>query len=160
MDRDLVLAGLLIISVGVTLFAAALWPRRITPKPSARAWECAMWRALWWPSVPVVGVISTLIGWAIVEPAVSDEPLPFSAVVMSAVFLGLWGRGLFRAARALRPRTSVVAGTVGLWRARVVLSDTLIARLDADALNAAQAHEMAHVRHRDPLRLSSGAGRM
>jgi hypothetical protein len=152
-DRELVLAGLLIITVGLTLFASAPWPRRILPKRSAREWELRMWRALWWPSVPVVAVISILIGWAIVEPAVSDEPLPFSAVVMSAAFLGLWVRGLIRATRALRSRTPVVAGTVGLWRARVVLSDGLVARLDPDALNAAQAHEMAHVRHRDPLRI-------
>jgi Zn-dependent protease with chaperone function len=152
-DRELVLAGLLILTVGLTLFAAAPWPRQILPKRSAREWELGMWRALWWPSVPVVAVISILIGWAIVEPAVSDEPLPFSGVVMSALFLGLWVRGLIRAARALRSRTPVVAGTVGLWRARVVLSDALVARLDPDALNAAQAHELAHARHRDPLRI-------
>jgi hypothetical protein len=152
-DRELVLAGLLIITVGLTLFASAPWPRRILPKRSAREWELAMWRALWWPSVPAVAVISILIGWAIVEPAMSDEPLPFSGLVMSAAFLGLWVRALVRAVRALRSRTPVVAGTVGLWRIRVVLSDALVARLDPDALNAARAHETAHVRHRDPLRI-------
>jgi hypothetical protein len=152
-DRDLVLAGLLIVTVGPTLLAAAPWPRAITPRRSAREWELATWRALWWPSVPVVAVISILIGWAIVEPAISDEHLPFSAVVMSAVFLGLWLRVVMRAVRALGSRTPVVAGTVGLWRARVVFSDDFIARLDPHALDAAEAHETAHVRHRDPLRI-------
>jgi hypothetical protein len=152
-DRDLVLAGLLIITVGLTLLAAAPWPRPITPRRSAREWEVATWRALWWPSVPVVAVISILIGWAIVEPAISDEHLPFSALVMSAVFLGLWLRVVIRAVRALRSRTPVVAGTVGLWRARVVFSDDFTARLDPHARDAAEAHETAHVRHRDPLRI-------
>jgi hypothetical protein len=152
-DRNLVLAGLLIVSVGLTLLAAAPWPRVITPRRSAREWEVATWHALWWPSVPVVAVISILIGWAIVEPAISDEHLPFSALVMSAVFLGLWLRVVMRAVRALRSRIPVVAGTVGLWRARVVFSDDLVARLDPHALDAAEAHETAHVRHRDPLRI-------
>src|ERR671936_1051903 len=89
----------------------------------------ATWRALWWPSVPVVAVISVLIGWAIVEPAISDEHLPFSALVMSTMFLGLWLRVVIRAVRALRSRTRVVAGTVGLWRARVVFSDDFVVRL-------------------------------
>ena len=35
----------------------------------------------------------------------------------------------------------------------MVLSDELIARLDVDALEAVKAHEAAHVRHRDPLRI-------
>jgi hypothetical protein len=102
-----VLAGLLIIIVGLTLFAAGPWPRPISPRRSAREWEMAAWRALWWPSVPVVAVISILIGWAIVEPAISDEHLSFSAVVMSAVFLGLWFRVVIRAVRALTSRADL-----------------------------------------------------
>ena len=62
MDRDLVLAGLLIITVGLTLHGAAPWPPRVKPRLSARHWEQAAWRALWCPIVPVVGVISVLIG--------------------------------------------------------------------------------------------------
>lgn len=85
MDRELVLGGLLIITVGLTLFGAAPWPTRIHPTRNAR-WEVVLWRAVWWPVVPIVAVISVLIGWAIVEPAVSDEALPFSALVLSALF--------------------------------------------------------------------------
>jgi hypothetical protein len=151
-DRDLVLAGLVIITVGLALFGAAPWPTPIRPKDSAREWELATWRALWWPSVPVVVVISVLIGWAIVEPAMSDEPLHFSAVIVSGVFATLWLRALIRAARALDASLPAV-GTVGLWRPRVVFSDRLIAHLDVAAFKAAQLHEAAHVRHRDPLRI-------
>jgi hypothetical protein len=60
-DRDLVLAGLLIITVTVTLLAAAPWPTPIRSKRSARQWELAAWRTLWWPSVPVVAVTSVLL---------------------------------------------------------------------------------------------------
>ncbi len=153
MDRELVLAGLMIITVSLTLLATGPWPRSIEPKVSARQWERASWRALWWPSVPVVVVISVLIGWAIMEPANSDEPLPGSALVIIGVFLGLWLRAVIRATCALRTPTPLVAGTVGLWRPRTVLSDALVAQLDADALEAVKAHEAAHVRHRDPLRI-------
>ena len=153
MDRDLVLAGLLIITAGLTLLGAAPWPPSIKPRLSARHWEQAAWRALWCPIVPVVGVISVLIGWAIMEPATSDEPLPFSALVISTPVVGLWLRALIRAARALNSHPPVLAGTVGLWRARVVFSHELVVRLDADAMEAARAHEAAHARHRDPLRI-------
>ena len=98
-------------------------------------------------------MISVLIGWAIMEPATSDEPLPFSALVISGLFVGLWLRALIRATRALRSHPPVPAGTIGLCRARAVFSDELVARLDADAMVAAHAHEAVHVRHRHPLRI-------
>jgi hypothetical protein len=151
-DRELVLAGLLIIMVGLTLLGVAPWPTPIRPKRSAREWEQATWRTVWWPSVPVVAIVSVLIGWAIVEPAMSDEPLPLSALAFSGLFGALWARALSRAACALSSRMPV-AGTVGLWRPRVVFSDQFGAQLDADAFEAAQLHEAAHVRHRDPLRI-------
>ena len=112
-----------------------------------------MWRALWRPVIPAVLMVSVLLGWAIMEPAQSDEHLPSSVLIVSAGFIGLWLRAAFRATVALKARTPHVAGTVGLWRARMVLSDRLIARLDADALEAVRSHEAAHVRHRDPLRI-------
>jgi hypothetical protein len=77
--------------------------------------------------------------------------------MVSALFAGVWLRALVRAAWALRSsRSRPVAGTVGMWRPRVVLKEELIARLDADALSAVRAHEDAHVRHRDPLRIWLG----
>jgi Zn-dependent protease with chaperone function len=155
-DRELVLAGLMVITVSLTLLATGPWPRSVEPRISARQWERASWRGLWSPSVPVVLVISVLIGWAIVEPANSDELLPGSALVIIGVFLALWLRAVIRAIRALRSPTPLVAGTIGLWRPRIVVSDALVAQLDADALAAVKAHEAAHARHRDPLRIWLG----
>jgi hypothetical protein len=94
-----------------------------------------------------------LMGWALMEPAFSDEPLPRSALMMAAAFLGLWGRALIRAVRALKTPSVLIAGTVGIWRPRTVISASLATQLDADALLAVHAHEAAHVRHRDPLRI-------
>lgn len=45
------------------------------------------------------------------------------------------------------------AFTCGLLAPRVVLSDTLVRRLDADELGAVLAHESAHVRSHDPLKV-------
>jgi hypothetical protein len=154
-DRELVFAGLAIIIGGLTLLVAAPWPQRIARRTSARQWERAAWRALWWPSLPVVLVISVLIGWALMEPATSDEPLPGSALVFATIVLALWLRAAVRAVRALQAqaRTPLAAGTIGLWRTRIVVSAGLAAQLDVDALAAVMAHERAHVRHRDPLRI-------
>ena len=153
MDRELVLAGLAVTTVGVTLLTSGFWLRRITPPASARQWERAAWRALWRPVVPAVLVVSVLLGWAIMEPSQSDERLPLSVLMASGLFVGLWLRAAIRAAIALKKRTPHLAGTVGLWRVRIVLSDVLTARLDPDALDAVRSHEAAHVRHRDPLRI-------
>jgi BlaR1 peptidase M56 len=112
----------------------------------------AAWRTLWWPSVPVVAVTSVLIGWAIVEPAVSDEPLSFSALIVSGLFATLWFRAIARAAGALMSGTPV-AGTIGLWRPRIVFADHFAHALDTAAFDAARLHEAAHVRHKDPLRI-------
>lgn len=153
MERELVLAGLMVSAIGLTLLAVAPWLRTIEPTVSARQWERASWRTLWWPIIPTVAVVSVLLGWAIVEPAQSDEQLPSSAFLAGGLFVGLWLRAAIRAGRALQERGPLLAGTVGLWRARIVLSDELIAHLDADALEAVRAHEAVHVRHRDPLRI-------
>src|SRR5262249_55385625 len=115
-------------------------------------WGGATWRALWWRSVPVVAVVSILIGWALVEPAVSDEPLPLSALAVSGLFSIVWIRAGIRAVRALRS-PAPVAGPVGVWRPRVVWSDAFVRALDPDAFAAARLHEEAHVRHRDPCRI-------
>ena len=153
MDRELVLAGLTVTTIGTSLLMAGFWPQRIDPSISAREWERASWRAVWVPLVPAVLVVSVLVGWAIMEPAESDEHLPSSVFVVSGLFVALWSRAAIRAAASLNTRDPDVAGTVGLWRTRTVISDALVTALDADALAAARAHEAAHVRHRDPLRV-------
>jgi hypothetical protein len=62
MDRDLVLTGLVIATVGTTVLLAGAWPQRIEPPVSARTWERISWRGLWRPMLPAVLVTSILIG--------------------------------------------------------------------------------------------------
>ena len=103
--------------------------------------------------VPAIVAASILLGWAIMEPAESDEHLPASAVILSTLFVGIWLRAAIRAIRAVAIHRPYVAGTVGLWRPRMVLSEELRERVDADVLEAIKAHEAAHILHRDPLRI-------
>lgn len=49
-----------------------------------------------------------------------------------------------------------LAITVGLWQPYVAISSGLVAGLSARELRAVLAHEHAHVRRRDPLRLLLG----
>lgn len=153
MDRDLILAGLIVTGTSVTLLAAGQWPTALDLRASARVGEREAWRSLWWPLALALVVACVFIGWAIMEPAQSDEHLPSSVVVSAVLFVGSWVRAAVRATVALTRRDSHVAGTVGLWRPTVVISDELVARVDEDALEAVLAHERAHVQHRDPLRI-------
>lgn len=153
MDRDLVLAGLVTAAVGTSLLVAGAWPQTVRQPASARAGERMSWRALWRPVLPGVILTSILIGWAIMEPAESDEPLPPSIVLAGVAFLALWVRVAVRAGHSLTPRPPSFAGTVGLWRPRVVVSTALRAQVDAGVLRAIEAHEAAHARHHDPLRI-------
>jgi len=45
------------------------------------------------------------------------------------------------------------AATVGIIRPRVVIASEFLRVLDSTARNAVRAHEAAHARHRDPLRV-------
>lgn len=47
-----------------------------------------------------------------------------------------------------------LAFTVGLWRPRIVLSESMISSLSDEELRAALFHELGHVRNCDPLRLA------
>jgi hypothetical protein len=60
--------------------------------------------------------------------------------------------GASSAGAAARHRAPLAA-TIGLLRPRVVLAPQVREQLDAAALRAVTAHEEAHARHRDPLRL-------
>jgi Zn-dependent protease with chaperone function len=63
-------------------------------------------------------------------------------------------RALFRAGWALfRTPQELGIATVGLIRPRIVVAPELARVLDDRALQAALAHERAHVRHQDPLRI-------
>jgi Zn-dependent protease with chaperone function len=149
MSRDLVLAGLVLIVCGSLAWLSGLLPGRAADATRERA----AWRRLWAPLAPAATMLAVLVGWAFQEPARTDELLLPTALAL-AVPLGLvWMRALARAIFALRVRADAPAAVVGLARPRVEIDPTFARALDAAALGAVLAHEEAHARHRDPLRI-------
>lgn len=154
MDRELVLAILGILLTGVTLRLGALWPQTAPVIAiSARHSEHRCWRRVWIPLAPMVLVLGALAGWAALEPD-NSELVPRSLLLLSLPCAFVWTRAIWRAVKVLRRRPAVrAAGVIGLWHPRIVMSDQFRARVDELAAVAATAHEAAHARHRDPLRL-------
>lgn len=154
MDRELVLAILGTMLTGVTLQLGVLWPpAEAVIRESARHAERRCWWRVWMPLTPMLIVLCALAGWAVLEPP-NAERVPGTLLVLTLPCAFVWTRALWRAAKSLKRRPMVrAAGVVGLWRPRVVISDRFCARVDERAAAAAVAHEEAHARHRDPLRL-------
>jgi hypothetical protein len=150
-SRDLVLAALVLISCGSLACFAGLLPSGTAEGLSA---ESRAWRLLWAPLAPAAVTLALLVGWALHEPSVTDEILSPAALLVAAPLALVWVRAALRALVALRARADgLPAGVVGLVRPRVVVDPTFRAALDAASLEAVLAHEHAHARHRDPLRI-------
>jgi hypothetical protein len=121
---------------------------------SGRALERQAWRRLWMPMLPAAIAFATLVGWACQEPSETDEALRPAVAVIALPLALLWLRCAVRACLALRrPRVMPEIATLGLFRPQVVIADRLHGVLDPEAFAAALAHEQAHVRHLDPLRI-------
>jgi BlaR1 peptidase M56 len=153
-SRDAVLATLVVILCGSLACLAGFLPSAAPPSGSSLARERAGWRRLWAPLAPAAAALALLVGWALHEPSVTDELLVPAALALAAPLAFVWARALARAVAALRaPRPGVPAAVVGLWRPRLVLDAAFRDALDAPAFQAVLAHEHAHARHRDPLRI-------
>lgn len=120
------------------------------------AWlrERRAWRQLIAPLVAITCGTAMLVGWALQEPAVSDERLAMLAWVVVGLVLALWARAAVRLVWSVLARPRLPIAVVGLVWPRIVVDPQLRQTLDDDALAAALAHEAAHVRHRDPLRIA------
>ena len=123
---------------------------------SGRSAETAAWRRLWLPLVPAFAALALTLGWAMHEPDASDAVLVPALLGVALPGAILLGRAVARAVRALWPQQPPLAATVGLLRPRVVIARELRDVLASDELAAVEAHELAHVRHRDPLRIWIG----
>lgn len=154
MDRELVLAILVLFACGSLLVTAGLAPARRGEAPSGTQLERWAWGRLWRPLIPAVLMLALLAGWACQEPDDSDEAVRAPALVVAVAVATLWLRAATRAFGALcSGRGVATVATTGLLRPRVLLSPTFAEVVDPAVLAAAMAHEAAHVRHRDPLRL-------
>jgi Zn-dependent protease with chaperone function len=154
MERETLLTVLTILLGGVALqLIGAALSARFRSKPFCEP-ERLAWFRLLRPLIPALLIAACLCGWALSQPdPVPDRVGPLVFIVCAP--FGLIGvRALLRAGWSLlrRPERLGIA-TVGLIQPHIVVAPELVQRLDARAFRAAMAHERAHVRHRDPLRI-------
>jgi hypothetical protein len=156
-ERESLLCLLIILLGGLVLQCFAAWSPEESGASPSRQLERLRWLALWRPILSATLVAAALCGWALSEPdPVPDHvgPLvfivcaPFACLILRAIARALWS--------LLRPPGDYAIATVGLIWPHVVIAPRLAESLDQRALDAALAHEHAHVRHRDPLRIWVG----
>lgn len=157
MEREGVLTVLCLVLGGpLCLLGGAIVGPTTKLASSGRRAELDTWRRLWLPLVPGLSAVALAIGWALHEPDASDAVLVPAMLGVALLGAVIAARTVARAARSLWMHRPPLAGTVGLVRPRVVIAPELRALLADDELAAVQAHELAHVRHRDPLRIWVG----
>ena len=147
MDRDEV-AVLLAVLVCVVLLWGAGGLTQATPTLDERT----AWRRLWLPAIPASVAMFTLCGWAAADPE-GPQRLATTRLLAMTPCLFVGARAIVRAVQALWVQGDGPAVVTGLIRPRINVSAELSDSLDASELAAVMAHEEAHVRHRDPLRI-------
>jgi hypothetical protein len=153
-SRDLVLAAIVLIVCGALAWLPGLVPAAGLAAPSSAARERAGWLRLWCPLLPAATALALFIGWALQEPSQTDELLAPATAALALPLAIVWLRAALRAVRALLDRgVGLPAAVVGLVRPRIVIDPGFGAALDQSARAAVFAHEAAHARHRDPLRI-------
>jgi BlaR1 peptidase M56 len=154
MERESLLMVLLILLGGMALqlISAGLSARSRSKRFSEP--ERVAWFRLLRPLIPALLVAACLCGWALSQPdPVPDRVGPLVFIVCAP--FGLIGvRALLRAGWSLlRSPDRLGIATIGLIRPQIVIAPELAGLLDDRAMRAALAHERAHVRHLDPLRI-------
>jgi Zn-dependent protease with chaperone function len=140
---------------GLSLACLILWSTGALSWLDDRARREARARSIWGPMVAAGTALAFFAGWAIVEPSPADEHTPLVAEGLTLLAGLAIGRALLRACRSLLgTRDSLPAiATLGLFRCRIVVSEAFARAARAEVLAAALAHEAAHARRRDPLRI-------
>lgn len=155
MGREILLTLLIMTSGGLILQLLAAWSPGGSAAADFAARERQAWRALCRPVAPVLVSAAWLIGWALLEPDPVRDPLdPVVVVCLWLPFGLLFARAGVRAVWALvRELPECGVSTCGFLQPQVVFSPFLARRLEEPVIRAALAHEHAHARHRDPLRI-------
>src|SRR5579859_6358802 len=156
-ERESLLCVLIIVLGGLALQCSAIWSKGQDRASDSHELERLRWFALWRPVVAAMFVAAGLIGWATSQPDPVPDHVGPLVFVIGAPFALIFLRAAVRASWSLlRPAGGYSIATVGLIRPRVVLAPELAQSLDEQALEAALAHERAHVRNHDPLRIWIG----
>ncbi len=154
MERESLLAVLMILLGGMALqLIGAGFSTRSRAKRFFEP-ERLAWFRLLRPMIPALLVAACLCGWALSQPdPVPDRVGPLVFIVCAPLLL-IGVRALLRAGwSALRSPRRIGIATIGLIRPRIVMAPELAGFLDERAMRAALAHERAHLRHLDPLRI-------
>lgn len=156
-ERESLLCVLIVLLGGLALQLFAGWSPGVRSASAARQLEQRRWFALWRPLVAGLIVAAALCGWALAEPdPVPDHvgPMlfvvcaPFAFIILRALARAIWS--------LLRPVGECGIATIGVIQPHVVVAPKLARSLEERVLEAALAHERAHVKHRDPLRIWIG----
>jgi hypothetical protein len=154
MERESLLTVLMILLGGMALqLISAGLSTRFRSKRFFEP-ERVAWFRLLRPLIPALLVAACLCGWALSQPdPVPDRVGPLVFIVCAP--FGLIGvRALLRAGWSLlRSPKGLAIATIGLIRPYIIIAPELARFLDDRAMRAALAHERAHVRHLDPLRI-------
>jgi hypothetical protein len=152
MERESLLIILTVMLGGLALQLVGGWfAARVS---ACHEVERSAWLRLWRPLASALLVAAWLCGWALSQP----DPVPHHVgplvFVVCTPFALIGVRAVARAGWALLARSGELGiATVGLIYPRIEVAPELAAQLDERAIQAALAHERAHVRHRDPLRI-------
>lgn len=154
MERETLITLLTMIFGGLALQVLAGLPAGSPTGMDPAALERQTWFAVCSPLVPVLVIAAWFIGWAFTQP---DPVTGLDPFVIAAVWLPfglLFARAAVRAVWALvRDPPESGVSTFGFLQPQVAFSPFLARRLDEPVIRAALAHEHAHARHRDPLRI-------
>jgi hypothetical protein len=155
MEREWLLSMLVVLLGGLTLQALAWMPAIDIQGMGDPKLERKAWLRLWCPAVPAVLVGAALGGWALTESDPVRDPLGVMALYAAWLpFALLFGRAAVRGVWALlRQSPDCGVSTIGLLQPETVFSPFLAKQLTDSEVRAALAHEQAHARHRDPLRI-------
>jgi hypothetical protein len=155
MERETLVTLLIMTCGGLLLQLLAVWPVRPPAGIDPLVRERQAWRALCRPAVGLLACAAWFIGWALLEPDPVRDPLdPWVVVLVWLPFGVLFGRAVLRAVWSLvRELPDCGVSTFGLLQPRVAFSPYLARNLAEPVIAAALAHEYAHARHRDPLRI-------
>jgi hypothetical protein len=147
-------------SLGILLPACAVWMsaalcRRVAGEDDVRVLERAAFRRVMLPLFLGVLMFAFLTGWAFREPDPSDEGVRPELLLVVAAALSVVLRALIRAASSVLAArvSSAPVATVGLVACRVLVADAYRQAASAEVLSAALAHEAAHAKAHDPLRI-------
>jgi len=155
MEREILLTLLSFGLGGCAIWGTAALCAAIPQERGPSAALRHAWGRLAAPVLTALPVLTFLVGWALQEPDPADEWVGSSLLILATLSGLVVLRAIARDALAAYQTSDsfVQIGTVGLLRPRVVVSDRFRDEVSTRLLAAAVAHERAHLRARDPLRI-------